>query len=669
MIIATAGHIDHGKTRLVRAITGIDTDRLPEEKARGISIDLGFASWRTPGGEVVGFVDVPGHERFVRNMLAGVCGIDFAVLVVAADDGVMPQTVEHVNIMDLLQVRRGIAVVTKTDRVGRDRVDQVRNECRRLLAGTTLANVDILAVSAVSGEGIERVKAAIAAAADAECSAFDAGRHFRLAIDRAFSVAGSGTVVTGTVFDGEARVGSRLRLSRGGPAIRVRALRVHGSNVERVQAGQRCALNLSGVEVGQVTRGDWVLDEAIHASTQRIDAELMLLARHPAAITPATRVHVHLGTGDVLARVAPLRGSSIALGRVLVQLVFESPVCALHGDRFIVRDSAAQHTLGGGRVLDPFAPATGRRTGDRLTVLDALAGNEAADVLPRLLDVAAGGVALDRFEATFNLRADAAQVLYRTLDVAIVGHERRVAMTRERHAALSRSVLARLADHHARHPTDLGVRVENLRAAVAPSVSLPAFSSLLQELAGTQRVNLSGGVARLPSHDATDNPSDRALWECVVPVFLDAGVHVRTVAELAKAAGVNERALRDVLFRRRSSGAVHRVGDDRFVLRSTLATLAATAASVAATHDGTFIAAQFRDAAGTGRTRAIELLECLDGLGITLRVGDARRMHHDFVPLLGAAAPLAPSSATRVATSAPKKAAPVVRQRHARVPI
>ena len=669
MIIATAGHIDHGKTRLVRAITGVDTDRLPEEKARGISIDLGFASWRTPGGEVVGFVDVPGHERFVRNMLAGVCGIDFAMLVVAADDGVMPQTVEHAHILDLLQIRRGIAVVTKTDRVGHERVEQVRQECRRLLAGTQLADVDILAVSASSGEGLERVTAAIAAAADRSDATFEAGRHFRLAIDRAFSVAGSGTVVTGTVFDGEASVGSRLRLSPGGIPVRVRALRVHGSDVERVHAGQRCALNLSGVEVGQVTRGDWVLDEAIHAPTRRVDAELRLLAAPPGAITPATRVHVHLGTGDVLARIAPLRGSSLAPGRVPVQLVFEAPVCALHGDRFIVRDSAAQHTLGGGRVLDPYAPATGRRTANRLAMLDALGGGTAAEALPRLLDVAAGGVALDRFEATFNLRADAAQALYRALDVAIVGHERRVAMTRERHAALSASSLTRLVDHHACHPTALGMRVESLRADVAPSLPLPAFLSLLQELAGAQRVNLSGGVARLPSHDATDNPSDRALWERVLPVLLDAGVHVRTVAELAKAAAVNERALRDLLFRRRSSGAVHRVGDDRFVLRSTLATLAATAASLAAAHGGEFVAAQFRDAVGTGRTRAIELLECLDGLGITLRVGDARRMHHDFVPLLGAAAPLTPPSATRATASAAIHSSPVAKPRRARVSV
>ncbi|MBS3997890.1 MAG: selenocysteine-specific translation elongation factor, partial [Hydrogenophaga sp.] len=284
MIVATAGHIDHGKTLLVRTLTGVDTDRLPEEKARGISIDLGFAYGSPAGGPLVGFVDVPGHERFVRNMVAGVCGIDFALLVVAADDGVMPQTVEHAQILDLLGVSTGLAVMTKVDRVDEAQRAVVRAQIEALVAGTALQGLRMVEASPVSGEGMEAVASTLRVAAEASERAqarHQSGRHFRFAVDRAFTVEGSGTVVTGTVFSGEAAVGDRLRVSPSGAAARVRRLHVHASEVERVGAGQRCALNLANVPLSDVGRGDWIVADAIHRPTHRLDARLHLLPGAP----------------------------------------------------------------------------------------------------------------------------------------------------------------------------------------------------------------------------------------------------------------------------------------------------------------------------------------------------------------------------------------------------
>lgn len=289
MIVATAGHIDHGKTTLVKALTGVDTDRLPEEKARGISIDLGFAYWRTPGENItVGFVDVPRHERFVRNMLAGVCGIDYVMLVVAADDGVMPQTIEHLQIVELLSVKHGIAVITKIDRVSLPRVDDVAASVKALLVRTDLRAIDVLPVSATSGAGMEPLQAALAASARMLDRRERRGRHFRLAVDRVFSVAGSGTVVTGTVFAGAVAAGDKLVLSPAGIEVRVRGIQKDGQAAMQAGVGERCALNLTGIERAEASRGHWVISPALHAPTQRIDDVRVMRKDFALILGPAT---------------------------------------------------------------------------------------------------------------------------------------------------------------------------------------------------------------------------------------------------------------------------------------------------------------------------------------------------------------------------------------------
>jgi selenocysteine-specific elongation factor len=656
MIVATAGHIDHGKTLLVRAITGVDTDRLPEEKARGISIDLGFAYASPAGGPLVGFVDVPGHERFVRNMVAGVCGIDFALLVVAADDGVMPQTCEHLQILDLLGVRRGLAVTTKVDRADAARRLQVRSEIEALVAGTGLEGLTVVEASPVTGEGIEAIGSMLRAAAEATQARWQPGRHFRFAIDRAFTAPGSGTVVTGTVFSGEAAVGDRLLVSPSGVAARVRRLHVHASEVVHVRAGQRCAINLSNVALADVARGDWIVAEAIHRPTCRLDTRLRLLpgAHAPG---PAAHVHLHHGCRDVMARVVPIAGHRLAAGAsALAHLVLDEPLAALHGDRFILRDSAAGRTLGGGVVLNPFAAGRRRRT-ERVATLASLERPDARDALAELLE-APGGVDLDHFELMFNLEPQAAQALREALGVVVIGRDPRIGVTRERYAGWEQATRACLENFHALHPAVHGMRLKELRDRIAPSLPVPAFEAFLHGGPSPRGIAVRNGAARLTEHDVAANPGDRALWESVYPLLRGTGTDIPSALprtrEIAQAARVDLRSLTEMLFRQRAGGTVYRVGTDRFCLRTTLVSLASTAAKVAASSaDGSFTVAQFRDAIGTGRGLAIEILECLDGVGATRRVGEVRCMREEHVKLLDeAAAPVLSASSTSSTSSA-----------------
>src|ERR1043165_1429337 len=337
MIIGTAGHIDHGKTALVRALTGVDTDRLKEEKARGISIDLGFAYLSAPDGTTLGFVDVPGHEKFVRNMLAGATGIDFVLLVIAADDGVMPQTKEHLAIVDLLGITRGIVALTKVDLASRERRTQVETEIQNPLLGTGLAETDILPVSVVSGEGIDLLKKSLFAAATGHAARAAEGR-FRLSVDRSFTLAGAGTVVTGTVLSGTVNVGDRVTISPSGISARVRSIHAQNRAAERGESGQRCALNLAGDGISKdaIARGDVVLDPGLHLPTDRIDASLRARGREQKPVTQWMPVRVHHGAAELGARIVLLGDTPVAPGSEgCVQLVLERPIAATAQDRFL----------------------------------------------------------------------------------------------------------------------------------------------------------------------------------------------------------------------------------------------------------------------------------------------------------------------------------------------
>ncbi len=378
MILATAGHIDHGKTALVQALTGVDADRLPEEKRRGLTIDLGFAYATLPNGAEIGFVDVPGHERFLPNMLAGVLSIDRVLLVVAADDGPRPQTMEHLDILDLIEVAEITGVVTKIDRVPPERIEAVARGVRELLAAAGYGESPIFPVSSRTGDGITALTRHLELSADnaAEKRAqIISSGLFRMPIDRAFSLPGIGLVVTGTVAAGIAGIGERLMVSPGGAEARVRGLHARNRAVETAGAGERCAVNIVGsfAEGAEPRRGDWLLAPERHLPARRVDLAFRASRYAETPLRDGLTVHLHLGTDDIVGRAAVLSGKAIAAGETgFIQIDLDRPTGALHGDRVVLRDHAARRTLGGGRIVDPLAPRRGRRTPARLALLEAM---------------------------------------------------------------------------------------------------------------------------------------------------------------------------------------------------------------------------------------------------------------------------------------------------------
>jgi selenocysteine-specific elongation factor len=614
MIVATAGHIDHGKSTLVKALSGVDTDRLPEEKARGISIDLGFAYLTLPDTPMIGFVDVPGHERFVRNMLAGVCGIDYVMLVVAADDGVMPQTIEHLSIVQLLGIHTGVAVLTKTDRVSAERVNEVRRQVQTLLHSARLVGFEIVECSVFSQQGVNELRERLGQAARETQRTEFQGRSFRFAIDRSFSIVGSGTVVTGTVFNHQVQVGERLILTPSGQTVRVRGIHQNSAAVTEAHAGERCALNLVGVSAQDCGRGDWVVASALHAPTSRIDISLTVLHTEPQALSHWTEVHLHLGTTEVIARVAIERGGSIQPGATgHARLVLHKPIACLNGDRLIIRDQAAQRTLGGGVVLDPFAPARVRDKALRQKEVAAFAQKDPAIALSALLAChSETGVDLDHFARSFNLMiAKAPNFALLTISVEKLGAR----------------VVTTLKQHHQAQPQAAGLSLKDLRKQSAPNMKAGVFLAFMRAIAAAQKIILTGTVAALAMHRSSANAADQLLWQKIEPTLAAMGPKGLTAAELAQAAGLKTLVVNDMLYRKVKQGELYRVSSERFYLRANFihfATLARHLASTSPTQ--TFIAAQFRDQAGVNRTLAIEILEVLDRLGVTQRVGDARKL-------------------------------------------
>jgi selenocysteine-specific elongation factor len=629
MIVATAGHIDHGKSTLVKALSGVDTDRLPEEKARGISIDLGFAYLTLPGTPVIGFVDVPGHERFVRNMLAGVCGIDYVMLVIAADDGVMPQTIEHLNIVKLLGIRSGVAVLTKIDRVSSARVNEVRAHVRALLQSVKLETFEIVECSTLAQTGVSELRERLCAAARGVRRTHLDGRSFRFAVDRSFSIVGSGTVVTGTVFAHAVKVGDRLTITPGGQRVRVRGIHQNSVAVIAAQAGERCALNLAGVSTQECGRGDWIVAPTLHAPTTRVDVRLSVLSSEPSALSHWTEVHLHLGTTEVLARVAIERGGSIAPGATgNAQLVLSQPIACLSGDCLIIRDQTAQRTLGGGVVLDPYAPARVRNKVLRQAELAAFAHDDPLMVLSALLAChTTTGVNLDHFARSFNVTESALATMLAELDAIVITKAPTYALLKSAIEQLGLAIAASLQDHHRTQPQALGLSLKALRHQCAPSMQAVVFSTLMREIAAAQQIVITGAVAALETHQSTSYAADQLMWQKIQPTLAAMGPKGLTAADLAQTAGLKTLVVNEMLHRKVKQGELFRVSSERFYLRANMIHFAKLARTlVLASPTQSFIAAQFRDQVGVNRTLAIEILDVLDRLGVTQRVGDARKL-------------------------------------------
>jgi selenocysteine-specific elongation factor len=631
MILATAGHIDHGKTALIRALTGVDADRLPEEKRRGLTIDLGFAYATLPDGTELGFVDVPGHERFLANMLAGVLSIDRVLLVVAADDGPRPQTLEHLDILELIGIAEITGVVTKIDRVERGRTEAVALETRALLAAAGFPQPAIFPVSSRTGEGIPALAGHLQKSAQTAArnrAAASASGLFRMPIDRAFTLSGIGLVVTGTIAAGAVTPGDRLVLSPQGTPVRVRGLQGHNRRIEAAAAGERCAINLAGSfpEGAEPRRGDWILAAERHAPTTRLDLSLRVSRYAEAPLRDGLPVHLHLGTTDTVARAAVLGSREIAPGEGgFVQLDLEHSVGALCGDRAVLRDHAARHTLAGGRVVDPFAPRRGRRQPARLAVLGALATTDPARALPRLL-ANQGVVDLAQFVLTRNLAPSELDRLIEAGGFLRVGPARApIALTPERLAALGDQIVDTLGAWHQAQPDALGPSRPALIMQLRGAAPRAALDAALEALAGAGRIVRQGPIWRLPEHQPRLTRSDERLWERLHPLLAAADLRAPRIRELATELGLQPDAVERFLSRTERLGRVARVSDNRFFLPETLARLAEIARELAdSSPGGTFTAATFKERCGLGRNVTIQILEYLDKMGATRRTGDTR---------------------------------------------
>ncbi|WP_343628217.1 selenocysteine-specific translation elongation factor [Roseateles sp.] len=773
MIVGTAGHIDHGKTTLVKALTGVDTDRLPEEKQRGISIALGYAYLEVGAGSSavagvaegvaeagaasgssstavrIGFVDVPGHERLVHTMLSGATGIDHALLLVAADDGVMPQTREHLALLSLLGIARGTIALTKCDRVDAAMRAQRREEIRALVTGTPLAEAPIFQVAATAGEGVRELREHLVEEARQLPAREVEGWGFRLAVDRVFSLAGVGTVCTGTAHAGAVAIGDELVLLPPAPGQaprrgRVRSLHAQNAAVERATAGQRVAIGLVGIDKDEVARGQWLAAPEIAQWTDRLDARLRLWAEETRPLRSGTSVHVHVGAEQVTGSVAVLGSvdggalDAVAPGsEAFVQLVLHRPVGAWAGDRVVLRDASATRALAGGVVLDPQGPARYRRTEQRLGELVALAAPTVGQRLSGLLLRAPMGVDLARFAAGQGVATKARAGLIRAEDplpsplphggrggqsapsaskdispsadnepsadrepsdplsrlreragervFGLEDHEPSDSLSRLRERAgervfgledhepsdsLSRlreragervfelpaheplvgavvpgadgpswalgaaqtalwtdTALQRLERYHQEQPEELGPDLARWRRLAAPRMAEPLWRALVQRMAASGQVAITGAAAHRPEHGVQLSALDERLAQKMTPALMTAGFEGAWARDLAKQTAEPEALVRTTLARLAQRGELFQVVKDLYYAPPAIRDLARIARESAIGGDVT--AASFRDRSGLGRKRAIQVLEFFDKVGLLRRVGDAHRLRTD----------------------------------------
>lgn len=620
LVLGTAGHIDHGKTELVRALTGVDTDRLPEEQRRGITIDLGFARMTGGPGVELAIVDVPGHEGFIRNMVAGASGMDMALVVVAADEGVMPQTREHVAIVRLLGVRELVVALTKTDLVDADWLELAREDVRSFLDHAGFGDAPVHAVSARSGEGVDELRAAIqAAAARAPARAVD--DLFRLPVDRVFSVKGTGTVVTGTVWSGRLATDTNVRLLPSGLDARVRALQRHGEAVAEVAAGHRAAVALAGVDRHAIGRGETLVDHRSWDIAHMLTARLTAVPDVPRPIEARQRVRFHLGTAEVMGRVTVLDGIRLEPGQTgWVQLRLEKPVVARAGDPFVIRSYSPVTTIGGGRVVEPAPPKRRGIDADEARYLGTLAdGSLEEAVAQRIRRAGLDGVQRQRLPLDVAGTARAVEAAMTEVAPVLVGE---LVVDAAAFATASEELLAAVAAYHEAQPLRPGMDRQALRDRAPRGPDPVVIDAALDALLEDGRLVAGGGVVALPMFRVQLSEGQQRLQEALLEAYEAAGLEPPTAAELPD--GVRDHPDRDaVLALLQEEGRLVPVSEELTFHRSVLDRAAERLVARLGGHSE-LSPADFREVLGVSRKYLIPLLEHMDGRGVTRRSREGR---------------------------------------------
>ncbi|NLH49235.1 MAG: selenocysteine-specific translation elongation factor [Myxococcales bacterium] len=629
LVMGTAGHIDHGKTSLIKMLTGVDCDRLPEEKARGITIELGFTHLELPSGFAVGVVDVPGHERFVRAMVAGAAGIDFVLFVVAADEGVMPQTREHFAICRLLGLRHGLIALTKADLVDDEMLTLVKDELAELTAGTFLAAAPVVPVSAVTGAGREAIRQAIDDVARAVVERSDSG-IFRLPIDRVFTIKGFGTVVTGTCIGGQVAVGDEVEILPEGRRARVRGLQVHEKPVEAAYAGQRTAVNLQGIELQEVSRGAMLATPDVLTPTQIIDVETELLPEAPRPIKHRSLVRVHCYTREVMARAVPLNFEVLEAGQTgLLQLRLAEPLIALPGDRFVLRSYSPVLTVGGGTILNSQANKHRAPYAEALADLQILRTGTLADRLAvHYRQAGRYGRRLARLAPLVGLHEKGLREEYQKLlscrRIVRIDADTENAVDAEVFAALQAELLELVAAHHRDHPYEPGISRAELLGRAGVGAEAKVVQKALSALAAEKKAVIEGNLVHAPTHDAA---ADEAMQRSVARLheaIRQAGMAAPTYKELQETEP-DPKLLDQALAVLTRESRIRRVGPTLFYDAAVLAEAQERLTAYLAAH-GDIDAQGMKTLYGISRKWTIPLAEYFDAQRLTLRVGDKRTL-------------------------------------------
>jgi selenocysteine-specific elongation factor len=630
IILGTAGHIDHGKTSLIKAVTGINTDRLKEEQLRGITIELGFASMDLPSGQHLGIVDVPGHEKFVKNMVAGASGMDLVAMVIAADEGVMPQTREHLEICTLLDIRHGFVVLTKIDLVDEEWLELVTDDVSQFLQGTFLEGAPLVPVSAQTGEGID----AFVRTLDEFCRTVPSRQAtglFRLPVDRVFSMRGFGTVITGTLMSGRVRVGDPIMIFPSGIRSKVRGVQVHNESVDEAVAGQRTAINFQGLDKTAVGRGDVVSEPGALRPSYMVDVSLHYLASNRKPAKNRMRVRCHTGTSEVLGVLVLLEGNELPPGEnTVAQLRLDSPISVVKDDRFVIRSYSPVRTIGGGRILHPM-PVKHRR--GRSDVPEGLRGLMDADpegaVLYCVKSAGYAGVTLADLKVMTNLADKALDATLQGLmsrQVAVqVDKESRVFIHSDTVEALRQEMTAHLRRYHKALPLRQGMPKEELKSKFPVTVSGKLFTYMLHLMTRERAVAVEENLVRLADHKVALGGSQNDIRKNILDAYAETGLQPPYFKELVRERDLDPDQSREVLRMLVEEGRVTKVKEDLYFHASAIEELKQRVVDLLS-EQGEMTTPQFKEMTGASRKYVIPLLEYFDGKNLTIRIGDIRKL-------------------------------------------
>jgi len=633
IVLGTAGHVDHGKTSLIRALTGIDTDRLKEEKERGITIELGFAFIDLPCGHRLGIVDVPGHERFVKNMVAGAAGIDLVAFVIAADEGVMPQTKEHFEICNLLGIKQGLIVITKTDLVEPDWLDLVKEDVRDFFAGSFLAEAPMIAVSSTTGEHIQEVITVLDELVSAAEFA-EAYGPFRLPVDRIFSMKGFGAVVTGTSISGRIKVGDEIVIYPAKIRAKIRGIQVHAQDVQEVEAGHRTAINIQGIEKDLIRRGDVIATPECLQPSYLLDADFLYLASNKKPLKNRTRVRVHLGTAEIFGRIALLETDELASGsQANVQLLLEEPIAVWPGDRYVIRSYSPIITIGGGGILNS-SPKKRRRvkTSDRERNKEIFetyhAGNLEDLVLLHLRESSLVGLTFEKLAVKMGLFGNR---LKKVLDgplsarkILVIESEKQRMMESSVYEKLCNQAIEILEAFHKENPLKPGLSKEELRSRLHRGLDPRLFQFMLNNLCKHKKIVQDQAIIRLPSHTVALKDEENILRRDMETFYKDAGLAPPTMKELlARFTKYPENLVREVLNVLRRENIIIKVNEELYFPAVPIMELEKKLRDFIK-KEGEIDAPRFKGLTGLTRKYSIPLLEYFDKIKVTIRVGDKR---------------------------------------------